>query len=65
MTKQIVQVTVRNVYGKETVYPANSLAEKLANLSGKKTFTHRDLGLIESMGFVIFEVHPNHLAKAS
>jgi hypothetical protein len=52
MTMKIL-VEVKNVYGRETVYPACKLSKAFADLAGTKTFTHRALQIIESMGYLI------------
>jgi hypothetical protein len=58
MENLVVEVTVKDVYGAEMVYPANPAAEKFAAISGKKTLTPHVLGLIESLGFEIRDVTP-------
>lgn len=54
-----MQIEVKNVYGNLLVYPIGDLAEKFAKLIGKKTFSHADLCIIESMGILIQEVKRN------
>jgi hypothetical protein len=51
-----VQVTVKNVYGQDLVYPANDAAIAFASMVGRKTLTHRDLQHIEKLGFVVKQV---------
>jgi hypothetical protein len=51
-------VEVKNVYGTPTVYPVCQTAQKFAQLTGKKTFAHKDLQTIEALGFVIDVVKP-------
>lgn len=48
-----IQVTIRNVYGNETIYPACETAKSFAKLVGQKTLTHRDLTIIKGMGYAI------------
>lgn len=58
----VVEVEVRNVYGKEMIYPANFAAEKFALLAGKKTLSRADLIVIGHLGFVVEEVASKKLA---
>ena len=51
-----IQVTVRNVYGNTMVYPVCETAIKFTKLTGRKTFTHSDLCLIESLGYTVENV---------
>jgi hypothetical protein len=51
-----VQVSVRNVYGKDTVYPENDVARTLAELAGHRTLTRYDLQLIRRLPNVRVEV---------
>ena len=53
----IIQIRVKDVYGKPTVYPVNIQAHRLAHLVGTKTLTHNALAGAEAMGFTIQEVH--------
>lgn len=54
MTKQIF-VNIRNVYGKETIYPACNQSKLLAELANHKTLTQADLRIIRGMGFEVLE----------
>ena len=40
------QVTLRNVYGKTLAYPANGVADMIADVAGIKTFTRAKLNAI-------------------
>ena len=51
MTK--VQITIKNVYGNETIYPVCKLAHGFAALAGTKTLTQHALRTIVEMGFQI------------
>ena len=51
-----VEITVRNVYGVPTIYPANDQAKLLAKLAGTKTLTNATLAVAEQMGFAIVTV---------
>lgn len=50
-----MQITVKekSVYGNILVYPVCDTAKKLSSLINKATFSHRDLTIIESLGYVI------------
>jgi hypothetical protein len=49
MTK--LEVEIKNVYGKELVYPICETANKFARLIGKKTFTSEDIANIKTLGY--------------
>lgn len=51
-----IQIYIKHVYGKETVYPACDKAKAFAALIGQKTFTHSDLCKIEAIGVTIQNV---------
>lgn len=53
-----VEITVKSVYGKETVYPANDTAKKFAEIAGTTSMTHSLLCQIEALGFLIEDVTP-------
>jgi hypothetical protein len=46
-----VQVQEKSVYGVTKLYPANSLADKLAAFKGQKTLTEQDIYALKDMGF--------------
>lgn len=48
-----VKVTIRNVYGKQLIYPVNDDAQKFTKLLGKKTIDQSELEVIKSLGFEI------------
>ena len=50
---RIVEVTIRNVYGADKVYPANDLARSLAELAGTTTLTPRALAIARDMGMEV------------
>lgn len=56
-TDKIVRVRVKNQYGMDRVFPADPTAILFSRLIGQKTFTHRDLCLIEELGYLIEQVH--------
>lgn len=53
-----IQVTIKNVYGNETIYPVCDTAKLLAKLANHKTLTHYDLTLIKQLGYEIDVVYP-------
>lgn len=52
-----IKVRVKNQYGTDRVFPADPTAILFTRLIGQKTFTHRDLCLIEELGYSIEQVH--------
>lgn len=52
----IVEISVKNIYGKLTVYPVNAAAKKFAEIAGTTTLTHDVLCKIEALGFEIKDV---------
>lgn len=48
-----ITVKERSVYGNILVYPVCDKAIKFAALLGKSTFNHRELVIIESLGYTI------------
>jgi hypothetical protein len=48
-----ITVTVKNVYGNRTVYPACDVSRKLADLIGTKTFTDRAIDQIKGLGYIL------------
>ena len=52
MTKEL-WVRVKNVYGKDAIYPADPTAVLFTRLINQKTFTPRDLTLIEQLGYEV------------
>jgi len=51
----VLQLLIKQVYGKPTAYPANAAAERLAEIAGTKTLTANTIALAAAMGFT-FEV---------
>lgn len=51
MKKAIFEL--KQVYGNETIYPANDIALIFASLAGKKTLNPNDLSKITQLGFEI------------
>lgn len=48
-----IQVTIKSVYGNETIYPHCQQAKGFADLLNQKTLTRRDLTKIKAMGYEI------------
>lgn len=51
----VLKVTVREVYGKRLVYPANEVAGVFANLARTRTLSHSNLQDAERLGFTIIQ----------
>ena len=56
MEKLALKLIVKDVYGKELVYPDCYTSELLATLKGTKTFNDRDLAIFGLMGYKIERV---------
>lgn len=48
-----IYVDVRDVYGRETIYPACPTAELLAQLAGTRTLTRAALATIRALGYSV------------
>jgi len=48
-----VMVSIKNVYGKELVYPACPITEVFAELTKTKTFSDNDLANILKLGYKV------------
>jgi hypothetical protein len=57
----IIEVEVKNIYGKDTFYPLCNKALLLAQLSGNKTLTLDALKTIKSLGYEV-AVQQKHYA---
>jgi hypothetical protein len=53
-------VTIKSVYGKETIYPACDKSALFAAVAGTKTLTRETVGFIKKMGFEV-HVEPNEV----
>ena len=49
----VIEITVRNVYGEDKFYPHNDQARGLAAIAGTKTLTKAVLRVAQDMGFTI------------
>jgi|TARA_Y100001949_G_scaffold150690_1_gene136016 hypothetical protein len=50
----LVEITYRNVYGRDLIYPVNVTAKRFATLAGTTTLSPGDLKVIEALGFTVF-----------
>ena len=48
-----ITVSIKSHYGTQYIYPACFTAERLAALTGKKTFSRRDIDTIKALGYSI------------
>ena len=46
-------VSIKTHYGTQYIYPVCQTAKHLAALTGKKTFSHRDIDTIKALGYSI------------
>ena len=51
--QKFVYVKIKNVYGKELVYPDCKVSEIIAKLSNKKTLNDNDLLAMEELGYTL------------
>ena len=54
-----ITVTVRDVYGIKTIYPACDTAKLLARLAGTKTLTQSALATIKALGYTVAVTAPS------
>lgn len=62
---QVIEVTIKNVYGQIKVYPANEAAQLIANIAGTKTLSNQQLAYAERLGFQIKQVEAYQLKLAA
>jgi hypothetical protein len=48
-----IQVSIKQVYGVERIYPINDKAIFLTQLTNKKTLDSKDIALIKKLGYQI------------
>jgi len=60
-----IQITIKSVYGRETIYPANDQAKRLAEMVGTKTLTQQTVRDAMGMGFKIEYVDAYRAAYGS
>lgn len=51
-----INIQIRDVYGKPTVYPACERSRIFARMLGQKTLTQADITNIKALGFEIVQV---------
>ena len=54
LTKPTITVQVKQVYGRDTIYPHDTNAKLFADLVGQRTLTTDNLRIIKQLGY---EVH--------
>ena len=60
----MIAVTVRNVYGRQLVYPANESAQLLARIAGTATLAPAVLKLAVQLGMTVTQVSDDASALA-
>jgi histone H3/H4 len=53
-----ISVEIKQVYGKEVIYPICDRAKAFARLVKQKTLTREDIACIREIGFIIAVVQP-------
>lgn len=46
-----IKILIKTVYGNQTIYPNCETSKLLVQLTGKKTFSHRDIKLLQNLGY--------------
>lgn len=64
MEKSIL-ISVRNVYGNDTIYPECETSKNFARIAGTKTLTLEVLGIIKLMGYEVEIKHTHCLLKTA
>jgi len=57
-------VNIKQVYGNEAIYPACDTSRLFTTLTGRKTLTRHDLGIIRALGYNIQVNHGAAIALA-
>lgn len=60
---QVINVEIRDVYGRKLIYPAGPLAERFAAIAGTKTLSKDNLRDIEALGFGVREIKRPYLVE--
>lgn len=55
--EQTIQIKIKQVYGKDTIYPWCDTSLKFAQLMGQTTLTKGDIKIIGLMGYKIIIVY--------
>ena len=53
-----IEVEVKNIYGREVIYPLCPTGKLLAELSDMKTFTPKTINVIKQLGYTITVKQP-------
>lgn len=53
MNQIIAEFKTKTVFGNDLIYPVNTTAKRLAELTGKKTVDHNDIKKIEQIGIIV------------
>jgi len=61
MMIESIKIYYRSVYGNDLCYPYCNRAKAFAKLTGKKTLSHDDLGLIKELGYDLEQVIIRHM----
>jgi hypothetical protein len=56
VASHVVQVEIRNVYGRNMLYPVNQTAYAFAALLGVKTFNKQQVQGMKDLGYVVGQV---------
>lgn len=48
-----IQVKIKQVYGKDTIYPVCEKAKLFADMANQKTLTDKEVNLIKQLGYSI------------
>lgn len=57
----VIEVTVKNVYGEDKVYPVNDNAKLFAAIAGTKTLLHNTIKHAQALGYEIIVSHATQL----
>lgn len=57
---KVIEIEVRSVYGKDSIYPVNDAARTLARIAGKKTLSAADIQNANALGLEVVEVNRNY-----
>jgi hypothetical protein len=53
MNEQYITVEIRQVYGRETIYPHDNPAQLFAQMLGQTTLTRDNIRYIKALGFAV------------
>jgi hypothetical protein len=54
----VIEVTIKSIYGRDTIYPVCPRSKLFASLKGQKTLTPYDISIIKQLGYTVLVVHP-------